>query len=125
MRYLVMIKYDENGTPPPQSLLDALARNRLEAKRAGALVEVGGLLPSAIGARIRLAGGRLTLTDGPFAETKELVGGYSVYNVPSKQEAVDWAYRTMQVFAEHWPEGECEAEVRQIFDAPEVNLDPG
>jgi hypothetical protein len=116
MRYLVMIKYDENGTPPPQSLLDALARNRLEARQAGALVEVGGLLPSATGARVRLAGGRLTVTDGPFTETKELVGGYSVYNVQSKQEAVDWTYRAMQLFAEHWPEGECEAEVRQILD---------
>jgi hypothetical protein len=116
MRYLIMVKYDENGTPPPQSLLDAIARNRLEAKQAGALVEVGGLLPSATGARIRLAGGRLTVTDGPFTESKELIGGYSVYDVKSKQEAVDWAYRFMQVFAEHWPEGECEAEVRQIFD---------
>jgi hypothetical protein len=116
MRYLVMIRYDENGTPPPQSLLDALARNRSEAKQAGALVEVGGLLPSATGARVRVAGGRLTVTDGPFVETKELVGGYAVYNVKSKQEAVDWAHRTMQVFAEHWPEGECEAEVRQIFE---------
>jgi hypothetical protein len=116
MRYLVMVKYDENGAPPPQSLLDALARNRLEAKQAGALVEVGGLLPSATGARVRVAGGRLTVTDGPFTETKELVGGYSIYNVKSKQEAVDWSYRTMQLFAEHWPEEECEAEVRQIFE---------
>jgi hypothetical protein len=122
MRYLVMVKYDENGPPPPQSLLDALARNRMEAKQAGALVEVGGLLPSASGARVRLAGGRLTVTDGPFTETKELVGGYSVYNVKSKQAAVDWTYRVMTLFAEHWPEGECEAEVRQIVDAPEFNL---
>jgi hypothetical protein len=116
MRFLVMIKYDENGTPPPKSLLDALAANRLKAKQAGALVEVGGLLPSATGARIRLAGGRLNVTDGPFTETKELVGGYSVYDVKSKQEAVDWAYRVMQLFAEHWPEGECESEIRLIFD---------
>ena len=93
MRYLVMVKYNENATPPPQALLDALARNRLEARQAGALVEVGGLFPSASGARVRLAGGRLTVTDGPFTEAKELVGGYSVYEVKDKQEAIEWTYR--------------------------------
>jgi hypothetical protein len=122
MRYLVMVKYSENATPPPQVLLDALARNRQEARQAGALVEVGGLLPSALGARVRFTGGGLTVTDGPFTETRELVGGYSVYEVKSKQEAIEWTYRFMQLFAEHWPAGECEAEIRQIFEAPEFNL---
>jgi hypothetical protein len=119
MRYLVMVKYNENGTPPPQALLDALETNRLVAKQAGALVEVAGLFPSATGARIRLSGGRLHLTDGPFTETRELVGGYSVYDVESKQEAIDWTNRFMRLFLEHWPEGECEAEIRQIFAPPE------
>jgi hypothetical protein len=103
MRYLVMVKYDENGTPPPRALLDAIARNRLEAKRAGALVEVGGLLPSATGSRVRLAGGRITVTDGPFTETRELVGGYSVYEVKTKQDAVEWTRRFKHLFAEHLP----------------------
>jgi hypothetical protein len=119
MRYLVMVKYRENATPPPQSLLDALAKNRQEAKQAGALVEVGGLFPSAMGARIRFSAERLTVTDGPFIEAKELVGGYSIYNVKSKQEAIDWTHRFMELFQVHWPGGECEAEIRQIFDAPE------
>ena len=118
MRYLVMLKYNETGTPPPQILLDALAKNRQEASQAGALVEVGGLHPSALGARIRLTGGCLTVTDGPFTETRELVGGYSVYEVKSKQEAIEWTYQFMRLFAEHWPAGECEAEIRQIFEAP-------
>jgi|SRR5579864_1713548 len=122
MRYLVMVKYNENGTPPPQSLLDALAKNRQEAKQAGALVAVGGLFPSASGARVRLSGGNLTVADGPFTETKELVGGYSIYEVESKQEAIDWTIRFMRLFAEHWPSGECEAEIRQIFEAPEISL---
>ena len=117
MRYLVMVKYNENGTPPPQVLMDALAKNRQEATQAGALLEVGGLFPSAVGARIRLSGGSLTVTDGPFTETRELVGGYSVYEVKSKQEVIDWTYRFMQLFAEHWPTGECETEIRQIFEA--------
>jgi hypothetical protein len=117
MRYLVMVKYNENGTPPPQVLLDALAKNRQEATQAGALLEVGGLFPSAVGARIRLTGGSLTVTDGPFTETKELVGGYSLYEVKSRQEVIDWTYRFMRLFVEHWPAGECEAEIRQIFEA--------
>jgi hypothetical protein len=120
MRFLVMVKYNENATPPPQSLLDALAKNLLEAKRAGALVDVGGLFPSASGARIRLSGGRLTVTDGPFTECKELVGGYSVYEVGAKQDAMDHTYRFLRLFAEHWPAGEIEAEVRQILEAPEL-----
>jgi hypothetical protein len=119
MRYLVMVKYNENGTPPRQSLLEAIAINRQEATRAGALVEVGGLLPSVTGSRIRLSGGKLVVTDGPFSEAKELVGGYSVYDVESKQEAIDWTYRFMSLFAEHWPEGECEAEIRQVFQPPD------
>jgi hypothetical protein len=122
MRYMVMIKYNENGTPPSQALLDAVARNRQEAMQAGALVEVGGLYPSAVGARIRLTGGSLTVTDGPFTETRELVGGYSLYEVKSKQEAIEWTHRFMGLFAEHWPAGECEAEIRQVFETPEVNL---
>jgi hypothetical protein len=115
-----MVKYNENGTPPPQALLDAIAKNRQEARQAGALVEVGGLLPSALGSRIRLTGGALTVTDGPFTETRELVGGYSVYEVKSKQEAIEWTCRFMRLFVEHWPTGECEAEVRQIFDVQQA-----
>src|SRR5262245_60761756 len=121
MRYLVMVKYNENATPPPQALLDAIAKNHVEAKAAGVLVEVGGLSPSASGARIRLAGGSLTVTDGPFPETKELVGGYSVCEVKTGQEAIEWTHRFMRLFAEHWPAGECEAEIRQIFHAPEFD----
>jgi hypothetical protein len=120
MRYLMMVKYNENGSPPPQALLDAIATNQLAAKQAGALVEVGGLFPSATGTRIRHLGGTLLVTDGPFTETRELVGGYAVYDVASKQEAVDWTNRFMRLFAEHWPEGECEAEMRQIIEPPQA-----
>ena len=113
---MVMVKYNENGTPPPQALLDAIGRNRQEAMQAGALLEVGGLYPSAVRARIRLTGGSLTVTDGPFTETRELVGGYSVYEVKSRQEVIDWTYRFMRLFEEHWPSGECEAEIRQMYE---------
>jgi hypothetical protein len=117
-----MVKYNENGTPPSQVCLDAIARNRQEAIQTGALVAVGGLFPSSLGARVRLSGGNLTVTDGPFTEARELVGGYSVYEVEAKQEAIDWTYRFMRLFAEHWPSGDCEAEIRQILEAPEISL---
>ncbi len=61
------------------------------------------------------------MTDGPFTETRELVGGYSVYEVKSRQDAIDWTYRFMRLFEVHWPSGECEAEIRQIYEAPEFN----
>ena len=97
----------------------ALAQLGEEATRAGAMVETGGLLPSAMGARVRLSAGNLLVTDGPFAETKELIGGYAVYDVKSKQEAIEWTSRFMQLHKDHWPGWEGESEIRQIFDAPQ------
>ncbi len=122
MRYLVMVKYNESGTPPPQALLDASQRTARRQGKPARWWRSAGFSQANWALRIRLTGGGLTVTDGPFTETRELVGGYSVYEVKSKQEAIDWTYRFMRVFAEHWPAGECEAEIRQIFEAPESDL---
>jgi hypothetical protein len=84
------------------------------------LVETGGLFPTAMGARVRLAGGKLTTTDGPFSEAKEVVGGYAVYNVKSKDEAIRWTTRFMDLHKEHWKGWQGEAEIRQIFEATEL-----
>jgi hypothetical protein len=97
----------------------AIAKLGEEATRAGVLVETGGLLPSAMGARVRLSAGKLTVTDGPFTETKELIGGYAVYDLKSKQEAIEWTSRFLGLHKEHWPNWEGEAEIRQIFEAPD------
>jgi hypothetical protein len=97
----------------------AIAKLGAEAAQAGVMVETGGLLPSAMGARVRLHAGQVQVTDGPFAETKELIGGYAVYNVKSKQEAIEWTTRFMQLHKEHWPGWEGESEIRQIFDTSE------
>jgi hypothetical protein len=86
MRFMIMVKSAEGAGPPPMALMAAIAKLGEEAMRAGAMVETGGLLPSAMGARVRLSAGKLTVTDGPFAESKELIGGYAVYDVKSKQE---------------------------------------
>lgn len=80
------------------------------------MIEIGGLLPSAAGVRVRLADGKLTVTDGPFVESKEVVGGYAVIEVKSKKEAIEQTIRFMELHKEHWPEWEGETEIRQIFD---------
>jgi hypothetical protein len=73
--------------------------------------------------RVRLAKGRLTVTDGPFTETKEVIGGYAVFSVSTKEEAIEWAKRLMHLHKLHWPEWEGEIELRQMFDGP--GCDPG
>ena len=117
MRFLTMVKSAENSGPPPKELMDAIAKLGEEGTKAGVLLETGGLLPSSMGARVRLAGGKVTVTDGPFTEAKELIGGYAIYEVKSKEEAIEWTSRFMQLHKEHWKGWEGESEIRQIFNA--------
>ena len=125
MRFMVMVKGSEQAGPPPKELMVGIDALGAEAAQAGVLVETGGLLPSTRGARVRLAKGRLHVTDGPFTESKEVIGGYAVYEVPSKEEALAWTKRFMELHREHWQGWEGEAEVRQVFSAadfaPAVN----
>ena len=116
MRFMTMVTSTENAGPPPKGFMDAIAKFGEESIKEGTLIEGGGLFPSAAGARVRLAGGKLTVTDGPFIETKEVVGGYGVYEVKSKKEAVELTLRFMQLHKEYWPGWEGETEIRQIFD---------
>jgi hypothetical protein len=118
MRFMTIVKSAENAGPPPQALMDAIAKLGEEAARAGTLVEMGGLFPTAMGARVRLSKGQLTVTDGPFTEAKEVVGGYAVHELKSKDEAIEAAMRFMELHKKHWPGWEGETEVRQIFEAP-------
>ena len=118
MRFMTIVKSAETSAPPPQALMDAIAKLGAEAAGKGVMVEMGGLLPTAMGARVRLAGGRLTVTDGPFTEAKEVVGGYAVYAVKSRAEALEWANRFMALHQEHWKGWEGEVEVRQLYDPP-------
>jgi hypothetical protein len=118
MRFMTIVKSAENAGPPPQALMDAIAKLGEEAARAGTLVEMGGLFPTAMGARVRLSKGQLNVTDGPFTEAKEVVGGYAIHEVKSKQEAIDAAVRFMELHKKHWPGWEGETEVRQLFEAP-------
>lgn len=118
MRFMILVKSTESSSPPPQVLMEAIAKLGEEGMRTGVLVETGGLFPTAMGARVRLAGGKVTTTDGPFSEAKEVVGGYAVYNVKSKDEAIRLTTRFLDLHKEHWKGWEGEAEIRQVVEAP-------
>jgi hypothetical protein len=118
MRFMTLVKSAETSAPPPQALMDAIGKLGEEAARNGVMVEMGGLLPTAMGARVRLAGGRLTVTDGPFTEAKEVIGGYAVYAVKSKAEALEWTRRFLALHQEHWKGWEGEVELRKLYDPP-------
>ena len=116
MRFMMMVKHapDLSG-PPPKELVEAMEKLTEESKKAGLLVSSGGLAPIAASTRVRLSHGKVTATDGPFAETKEIVGGYAVLEFNSKQEAVDGAIQFMELHRRYWPGWEGETEVRQVF----------
>jgi hypothetical protein len=118
MRFMVMVKASEQAGPPPQKLLEIMGKEAAELTGAGTMLDTGGLLPSAAGGtRIRLSQGRVSVTDGPFTEAKELVGGYAILQVASREEAVDLGTRLIRMHKDHWPDWEGEAEIRQIADA--------
>jgi hypothetical protein len=118
MRFMIMIKASEQVGPPTPALMEAMGKRMGELMGSGVMVDAGGLLPSPAGARVRLSGGRVATIDGPFAEAKELVGGYSIVQVAARQEAIGLATELIQMHKDHWPGWEGEAEIRQLADAP-------
>jgi hypothetical protein len=119
MRFMMIVKHAERQGPPPKELMDAIAILAEEEVKAGTMIGNGGLGPTALGARVRLSGGRVTVTDGPFTEAKEVVGGYAQFELKSKEEAVESAVRFMELHKKYWPEWEGETEVRQMFGPEE------
>lgn len=115
MKYMMIVKHAENQGPPPKALMDAINKLAEEAAKAGTMLGGGGLGPTGLGARVRLSGGQVTVTDGPFTEAKEVVGGYAQFELKSKQEAVESAVAFMELHKKHWPGWEGETEVRQMF----------
>jgi hypothetical protein len=118
MKYLMMIKHSENyrGEPIPQGLMDAMGEFVAESFKSGVLKDTAGLKPTSEGFRIRSSGGRLAVTDGPFTETKEVVGGYAMVEVASREEAMKVARDFMELHRVHWPAFEGECEVRPVED---------
>lgn len=112
---MLLVKSDLNQGLPPKALMDAIGAATAGAVQAGTMVLNGGLAPPAMSTRIRVQRGALTTTDGPFAEAKEVIGGFAIFEFKSKPEAVAAAQRFMQLHCEHWPAWSGETEVRQIL----------
>ena len=115
MRFMVMVKANEDseaGIMPSEELLAAMGRYNEELAKAGVLLAGEGLHPSSKGARVKFSGKERTVVDGPFAETKELVAGFWLIQVKSKEEAIEWVKRCPNPM-----EGESEIEIRQVFEA--------
>ncbi len=118
MKYLTFIRHPESirQSPPPPGFMDAMGKFVQKTRANGSLVDTGGLLPSKDGVRLRLADGKLTVTDGPFAETKEIIGGWAILKADSKEEVVRIATEFMELHRKFWPGFEGESEVRPMFD---------
>ena len=118
MKFLMMIKHAEQTRPfePPKSLNDAMGAFVTEGFTRGWLKDTAGLKPTKDALRIRSKGGKLTTTDGPFTEAKEIVGGYAIVETNTREEALDIANRFMELHRIHIPEFECESEVRPAED---------
>ena len=104
MRFMAIVKPGkdyEAGKPPSPELMAAMGRLNQESTAAGIFVTGGGLLPSSQGHKVRMSGGKVTVTDGPFAETKEVIGGFAILNYASPEEAIEGARRVMQIHADH------------------------
>jgi hypothetical protein len=115
MRFMMLVKSAENSGPPPKELMDAIDKLAGDAVKTGAMIDSGGLAPTAQSTRVRLSRGRVNVIDGPFTETKEVVGGYAVFEFRSKQEAIESATQFMELHREYWPGWEGETEIRQMF----------
>ena len=133
MKYLMMVKVDphtdegrryETGTRPDSRLLAAMGKHAEEMAKAGLLLGTGGLLPSARGARVRAADGRLSVTDGPFVESKELIGGYAILEAPSRERAIELGRQFMQIHVDVLgPAYQGELEIRQMYEGASCSDD--
>lgn len=110
MRFLSIYKTAERSTPPTEQEMATMGKLIEEGMKSGWLLATEGCLPTSLGARVRRGGGKINVTDGPFTETKEVVGGFAILKANSKQEAIELARQFLQVAGE----GECE--LRQLYE---------
>ena len=118
MKFMSFIRHAEKhrAAGPPPALLEAMKKHVQTSLADGSLVDTGGLLPSEAGARVRLERGEMRVLDGPFTETKEVIGGWAILNAPTKADAIRIATEFLDLHRKHWPEFEGECEVRPMFD---------
>jgi hypothetical protein len=116
MKFMMLVKANqesEAGKMPSEELISAMGAYNEELIKAGALVDLAGLQPTSKGFRVRFSGGKQSVVDGPFAESKELIAGFWIIDVKSKEEAIEWAKKTPAL---HGPGNDSELEVRQLFE---------
>jgi len=116
VRYLMFIKHTEDyrNREIPAGLYEAMGEFVGEAMKMGIIIDTAGLKPTSEATRVRLSGRKISVTDGPFTESKEVVGGYALMELKSREEALAYAKRFMDLHLQHWPEFEGECEVRQV-----------
>ena len=118
MKYLCFIRHAESHrqNPPPAGLMKAMGEFVQRSLKNGSLVDTGGLLPSKDGVLISLRKGEITVKDGPFTESKEVIGGWAIIKADTKEEAVRIGREFMELHQKYWPEFDGESEVRPMFD---------
>jgi hypothetical protein len=121
MRYLMMVKSSGRFGPSPPALMEAIGQLTAEGFRDGYLLDTGGLGP---GRFVQVRGGQVDVTDGPFTEAKEVVGGFSFLDARSLEEATELGARLMQLHVAHWPGWEGELEIRPVFGPGDVPGSP-
>lgn len=122
MRFMIIVKASQDseaGVMPSEELMSAMGNYNEELAKAGILIDCDGLQPSSKSARVRFSGDKHTVIDGPFAETKELIAGYWIWQVKSKEEAIEWVKRCPNPM----PGTEAEIEIRQIFEADDFGTE--
>jgi hypothetical protein len=118
MRYMMFIKHTEDyrNKEVPAALYEAMGEFVGAGFKSGAIIDTAGLKPTSDGSRVRLSGRKITVTDGPFTESKEVIGGYALMEMKSKTEALEYARKFMDLHLQHWPQFEGECEVRPVED---------
>lgn len=119
MRFMMIVKGVENlaeSGPPPAALFEAIEKLSVEGMQNGTLVSFGGLKPTATGARIRQVNGKLVTVDGPFTESKEVIGGFSILELPSREAALAEGHKFMELHRIHWPRWQGELEIRAMYE---------
>lgn len=115
MQFLMLVKHGENPGPPPKEFLEAMAKLGEDAAKSGTMIASGGLVPISKSTRVRLARGQVTAIDGPYTEAKEVVGGFAMFELKSKEEAIEGARSFMELHKKYWPGWEGETEIRQVL----------
>ena len=123
MLFMFIVRSKGSFGPPPKAFTDALEKAAGEAKQSGELIASGGLAVPSTASSVKLSNGKIAVVDGPYAEAKELVGGFAVFQLKSKEEAIEQVKRFMELHKTHWPGWEGETEIRPILGPEDFAAD--